>query len=312
MTHNVIIIGSGPAGQAAAIYAARADLKPLVIAGRQPLGQLMETTEVENYPGFPEGVQGPELMQNMKKQAERFGAEFIDKDATAVDFSDKPLKVSVDKETYETYTVIIATGSAHRKLGIPSEEIFAGKGVSYCATCDGAFFRDKEIFVVGGGDSALEEANFLTKFASKVTILVRKDMLRASKAMQHRTEQNKKIEILYNTEVQEIVGDKVMTGIKVINNQTSETSELPGQGIFVAIGQVPQTHIFADQVKVGEQGHIERKPEPNAEMKTSVPGVFVAGDVWDYRYRQAITSASSGTKAALDAERYLAETGLVE
>ncbi|HTL39454.1 MAG TPA: thioredoxin-disulfide reductase [Methylomirabilota bacterium] len=298
---KVIIIGSGPAGLTAAIYAARADLKPVVIAGLTFGGQLMLTTEVENFPGFREGIMGPDLMNNMVAQAERFGAEIIYEDATAVDFSKKPFKVQVGEKQYLSESIIIATGASSLWLGLPSEEKFRGKGVSSCATCDGFFFRDKEIIVVGGGDAAMEEALYLTKFVKKVTLLNRSEKLRASKIMADRALANPKITILYNTEVDEFLGTDHLTGAKLKNNVTGEISELAVEGAFIAIGHKPNTEIFHGKIDLDAKGYIV----PTDGTKTNVNGVFVAGDVRDFRYRQAVTAAGMGCMASLDAEKYL-------
>ena len=306
-TRNLIIIGSGPAGYTAAIYAARAELKPLMFEGQslggQPGGQLMLTTEVENFPGFPEGIQGPELMENMKKQAVRFETEILPKDVTAVDFSVRPFIVKSGEEIYTANSVIITTGAQAKWLGVPGEETYQGRGVSACATCDGFFFKEKEIVVVGGGDSALEEANFLTRFASKLTLLVRKDTMRASKIMQERISANPKITILWNSEVQEVVGDGTkMTGLKILNNKTQEVSDLSASGLFIAIGHKPNTDLFKGQLDLDEVGYIITK---TGSTETSVEGVYAGGDVADHIYRQAISAAGTGCAAALDAERYL-------
>ena len=302
--HKVIIIGSGPAGLTAAVYAARAELEPLVLMGPQPGGQLMWTADVENFPGFPKGINGPELMQNMIKQAEGFGAKLVYQEAEEVDFSKPPYTVKTASDKYQGQAVIVATGASAKWLGLESEEKLKGKGVSACATCDGAFFKDKKVFVVGGGDAALEEANFLTKFAISVTVLIRGDQLRASKIMQERAKNNPKVEIISNTEVVEVLGDEKMTGLKIINNQTKETSEVEGDGLFVAIGHKPNTDIFKGQLKFGEKDYLSNEDCCTAE--TSKPGIFIAGDVFDYKYRQAITAAGYGCMAAIDAERYLA------
>jgi thioredoxin reductase (NADPH) len=304
---NVIIIGSGPAGYTAAIYAARAEMKPLLFEGQslggQPGGQLMLTTEVENFPGFPDGMMGPEMMQKFKAQAERFETRIIPQDVTQVDFSSRPFKVVSGDKEYQAHSVIICTGAQAMWLGVPGEETYQGKGVSACATCDGFFFRDKEIVVVGGGDSALEEANFLTKFASKVTIMVRRDEFRASKIMQQRAKDNPKIEIMWNTSVIEILGDdQKMTGLKIVNNVSKEESEFTASGLFVAIGHKPNTGIFKGQLDLDDKGYILVTP---GTSKTSVEGVFAGGDVTDHIYRQAITAAGTGCKAALDAERFV-------
>jgi thioredoxin reductase (NADPH) len=304
-TRKVIIIGSGPAGLTAALYAARANLEPLVIGGYVPLGQLMITSDVENYPGFPHGVQGPELMQLFREQAERFGAQIIDVDASRVDFSTHPFKVWAGADEYAGDTVIVATGASALWLGLPSEEAFRGRGVSACATCDGFFFRDREIAVVGGGDTALEEALFLTKFASKVTMLVRRDQFRGSKIMQDRALGHPKIDVLWNKEVAEVQGDNTVTALRVSDTVTGEESQIPVQGLFVAIGYKPNTELFAGQLKTDSHGYLEVVDETGS----GIEGVFVAGDVHDHRYRQAVTAAGDGCKAAIDAERWLASVG---
>lgn len=311
--HDVIIIGSGPAGLTAAIYAARASLAPVVLEGEpsstsdQPGGQLMLTTDVENFPGFPEGVMGPELMMNFRAQAERFGAKMETVKATKVDFSERPFKIWVgDPEaaepTYVAKTVIVSTGAKSVMLGLPNEMRLIGHGVSTCATCDGFFFRDQEIAVVGGGDSAMEEASFLSKFASKVTIVHRRDELRASQIMQDRAFANPKIEFLWNSQVTEIKGDTKVEGLVVEDTQTGETSELPVTGLFVAIGHTPNTEVFAGQLEMKDSGYLITKAPSSY---TSVDGVFACGDVQDDVYRQAITAAGSGCTAAIDAERWL-------
>jgi thioredoxin reductase (NADPH) len=299
--HKLIIIGSGPAGLTAALYAARADLKPLVIAGMTYGGQLMLTTEVENYPGFPEGKQGPELMQDFIKQAERFGAQMVYEDVTKATFGQKPFIVETAKTKYTADSVIVATGASSMWLGLPSEEKFRGKGISSCATCDGFFFKDKEIIVVGGGDSAMEEASYLTKFAKKVIIVHRRDQFRASQIMQRRVLNNPKMEVMYNKIVEEFVGDQKLTGVKLKDTQSGEVTEMAIEGAFIAIGHKPNTEIFKDQIDLDEKGYVN----PIDQTKTSVEGVFVAGDVRDHRYRQAITAAGMGCMAALDAEKYL-------
>ncbi len=306
---NLIIIGSGPAGYTAAIYAARAELKPLLFEGRQlggqPGGQLMLTTEVDNFPGFPEGIQGPEMMSMFKKQAERFETRIVSDDIVEVDFSQRPFKVKTEDKEYLAKAVIVCTGAQAIWLGIPGEEKYQGRGVSACATCDGFFFKEKEIVVVGGGDSAMEEATFLTKFASKVTVIVRRDELRASKAMQTRAKENKKIDFIWNTEVQEVLGDDTkVIGLKILNNKTSEVSEIKTDGIFLAIGHKPNTQIFDGQLEMDEKKYLVTKPDGT---QTSVEGVFAGGDVRDHIYRQAITAAGTGCMAALDAERWLSE-----
>lgn len=299
--HKVIIIGSGPAGLTAALYAARADLKPIVIAGLTYGGQLMLTTEVENFPGFPHGIMGPELMQNMVAQAERFGTTMVYEDANKVDFSAKPFKVTVGDKEYQAESVIIATGASSLWLGLPSEEKFRGKGVSSCATCDGFFFKDKEIIVVGGGDAAMEEALYLTKFATKVTVLNRSEKLRASKIMQDRVLSNPKITVEFNKTIEEFLGDGKLTGVKVKDLITTQVAERKIDGVFVAIGHKPNTEIFLGQINLDPKGYIV----PTEHTKTNIDGVFVAGDVRDYRYRQAVSAAGMGCMAALDAEKYL-------
>lgn len=298
---DVVILGSGPAGLTAAIYAARGDLHPLVIAGRQAGGQLMLTSEVENFPGFPQGIMGPELMDKMREQAERFGAEFIDEDATAVDFQGSPLKVMTEGETHEARAVIIATGASARWLGLPSEARLMGRGVSACATCDGFFFRGKPVAVVGGGDTALEEAIFLTKFASSVTIIHRRHELRGSKIMQERAHENPKISFVWDSVVCDVLGQDHVDGIRVENVVTKEKSELPVQGVFVAIGYNPNTEIFRGQVELNDKGYVNLFEG----SRTNLEGVFVAGDVEDYHYRQAVTAAGAGCRAAMDAEVFL-------
>ncbi|MDH5668811.1 MAG: thioredoxin-disulfide reductase [Nitrospira sp.] len=299
---NVIIIGSGPAGLTAAIYTARANLSPLLIEGWQSGGQLTTTTEVENYPGFAEGVMGPELMKAMRGQAERFGTEFLTGDVTAVDLKQRPFTITVDAEqTVQAKTVIIATGASAIQIGLPNEKRLTGHGVSTCATCDGFFFRGKELIVVGGGDSALEEANFLTRFATKVSIVHRRDKLRASRIMQDRAMKNEKISFMWNSIVEDILGTDVVSGILLKNVVTGKTFELPCSGVFVAIGHRPNTGLFAGQLEMDEKGYLKTYHG----TATSLPGVFAAGDVQDSTYRQAITAAGSGCMAAIDAERFL-------
>jgi thioredoxin reductase (NADPH) len=307
---NVIIIGSGPAGYTAAIYAARGDLKPLVFEGAVTSGgALMNTTEVENFPGFPDGIQGPDLMDNLRKQAERFGAELVADDVTEVDLTASPKVVKVDGETHLARAVIIATGSKYRELGLPSEKKLAGHGVSWCATCDGFFFREKEIAVVGGGDSALEEAIFLSRFGRTVTIIHRRDKLRASKIMQDRAFANDKIRFQWDSEVTDILGDDRVTGVRTRNVKTGEETTLEVSGVFIAIGHDPRTELFADQLDLDDEGYLQVNA-PTTETK--LPGVFGAGDVVDHRYRQAITAAGTGSAAALDAERWLQDQGTAE
>ena len=299
---NVIIIGSGPAGYTAAIYCARADMKPMMISGQQPGGQLMLTSDVENWPGEPDGVMGPDLMEKLKRQALRFGTEMVEDLVTEVDFSSQPFVVKTENETYQTKTVIIATGASAKWLGIPGEDRLQGKGVSACATCDGFFFRDKEVVVIGGGDSAAEESTFLTKFAKKVYLLVRRDELRASKIMQTRVRNNEKIEVLWNTEAVELLGEDKVEGVKVKNNQTGEEATLNVEGYFAAIGHKPNTDLFADVLELDQKGYIKHAPD---STKTNIEGVFAAGDVIDPHYRQAVTAAGLGCMSALEAERYL-------
>jgi thioredoxin reductase (NADPH) len=298
---DVIIIGSGPAGLTAAIYAARANLAPLMIEGVQAGGQLMLTTEVENYPGFVDGIMGPELMEQMRKQAARFGTEVITDNVTKVDFSTAPFSVFTGSDHHRAHTVIISTGASAKMLGVPGESELLGHGVSTCATCDGFFFRDRELLVIGGGDSALEEATFLTKFASKVTIVHRRDSLRASKIMQDRAVANPKIAFTWDSTVTEVLGDGKVSGAVLRNLKTGNTSEVSTDGIFVAIGHTPNTSLFEGQLEL-TGGYISTVGE---DTMTSVPGVFAAGDVVDFRYRQAITAAGMGCMAAIDAERYL-------
>lgn len=299
--YKLIIIGSGPAGLTAALYAARANLRPLVFAGTVYGGQLMLTSEVENYPGFPHGVQGPELIQLFIDQAKRFGAAIEFEDVTKVDFSQKPFKVWVNEKEYSADAVIIATGASSMWLNLPSEQKFIGKGISSCATCDGFFFKDKEVIVVGGGDTAMEESLYLTKFATKVTIVHRRDEFRASKIMQERVLSNPKISVIYNTAVEEFLGDVKLTTVKLKNIQTNQISEMNIDGAFIAIGHKPNTEVFKDQIELDVKGYIV----PKDEARTSVEGVFVGGDVRDYRYRQAVTAAGMGCMAAMDVEKYL-------
>jgi thioredoxin reductase (NADPH) len=307
---NVIIIGSGPAGYTAAIYAARGDLKPLVFEGAVTAGgALMNTTEVENFPGFPDGIQGPDLMDNLRKQAERFGAELVADDVTEVDLAASPKVVKVGDETHLARAVIITTGSRYRELGLPNEKRLAGHGVSWCATCDGFFFREKEIVVVGGGDSALEEAMFLSRFGRSVTVVHRRDKLRASKIMQDRAFANEKLHFVWDSEVVDVEGDDRVTGVKIRNIKTGEETTLEASGMFVAIGHDPRTELFADQLDLDGEGYLIVQA-PTTETK--IPGVFGAGDVVDHRYRQAITAAGTGSAAALDAERWLQEEGAAE
>jgi thioredoxin reductase (NADPH) len=304
MSENVrelIIIGGGPAGYTAALYAARANLEPLVIEGFQWGGQLMITSDVENYPGYVEGVLGPEMMKDFRRQAERFGAEFISDDVTRVDFSERPFRVYVGEDEYRSEAVIVATGANARQLGLPSERTLQGRGVSYCAVCDAAFFREKETVVVGGGDSAMEEATFLTKFADKVTVVHRREDFRASQIMLDRARANDKIEWVTNAVVDEVVGDNAVTGVRVRDVNTDEVTEIPADGLFVAIGHDPNTSLFVGQLEMDEHGYLLT----HDGTATNVEGVFAAGDVVDHTYRQAITAAGMGSMAALDAERWL-------
>jgi thioredoxin reductase (NADPH) len=301
--YEIVIIGSGPAGLTAAIYAGRALVKTLVLAGRLSGGQLMLTTGVENFPGFSTGIQGPDLMQDMRRQAERFGAEIIDQDVESVDFTRKPFRVSAGGATYEANSVIIATGSSTKWLGLPSEDKLRGRGVSSCATCDGYFFREKRIVVVGGGDTALEEALFLTKYASQILVIHRRDKLRASGIMQHRAMANEKIKFVWNSVVEEILGKEKVEGVRVRNVKTGDVSMIPADGVFVAIGFQPNTKTFTGQIDLDEKGYIAAQ----RGTRTNINGVFVAGDVHDYKYRQAVTAAGEGCKAAMDALAYLEE-----
>ncbi|MGC8538343.1 MAG: thioredoxin-disulfide reductase [Candidatus Micrarchaeia archaeon] len=303
MVENVIILGSGPAGLTAAIYTGRDGLAPVVVSGTTAGGQLLLTTTVENFPGFPDGIYGSQLIDLMRKQAEKFGAKFVDGDATAVDFKSRPFKVQVGDNTYEALSVIIATGASARWLGIESEKKFIGRGVSSCATCDAPFFKDKNVIVVGGGDTAMEDSIFLTQFANSVTVVHRRDSLRASKIMQDRAFSNPKIKFIWNSVVEEILGDKKVEGVKLRNVVSNEITEMKIDGVFVAIGYLPNTAIFKGQVALDEAGYVIAKDE----VKTDVDGVFVAGDVSDKIYKQAITAAGSGTKAALAVRAYLAE-----
>jgi thioredoxin reductase (NADPH) len=301
---DVIIIGGGPAGYTAALYTARANLRPLVIEGFNWGGQLMITSDVENYPGYTDGVLGPTMMADFRRQAERFGAEFVTDDVTRVDFSERPFHVYVGDDEYRAETVIVATGASARQLGLPSEQTLQGRGVSYCATCDGAFFRDKVVIVVGGGDSAMEEATFLTRFARKVVLVHRRDEFRASPIMVDRVRANEKIELVLNAVVEEVLGTEQghMTGVRIRDTATGESRELEADGLFVAIGHDPNTGLFLDWLDHDEQGYLVTEPR---STRTNVAGVFAAGDVQDHTYRQAVTAAGSGTMAALDAQRWL-------
>jgi thioredoxin reductase (NADPH) len=304
---KVIIIGSGPAGYTAAIYTSRALLQPLMFEGEEAGGQLMITSDVENFPGVPNAVTGPELMEQMRGQAERFGTKFVRRNVTKVDFSARPFKVWDGDHLHLAHSVIICTGASAKYLGLPSEKAFYNRGVSACATCDGAFFRNMEVAVVGGGDTAMEEANFLTRFASKVYILHRRDSFRASKIMAEKAINNPKIQVMWNTVVEEIVGDKFVTGLKIRNIVEEKASELPVQGLFLAIGHKPNTELFKGMLDLDETGYIKTMPHSSY---TSIDGVFAAGDVQDHVYRQAITAAGSGCMAAIDAERWLETKGL--
>jgi thioredoxin reductase (NADPH) len=299
---NVVILGSGPAGFTAALYAARANLKPLVLKGLEAGGQLMLTTDVENYPGFPDGILGPELMESMEKQAARFEAEIVAQSATRVDLSERPFRVWAGDQEWRAATVIVATGATAKWLDVPGEERLRGRGVSACATCDGFFFRDRDLVVVGGGDTAMEESNFLTKFANKVSIVHRRDEFRASKIMQDRALANPKVDVIWDTEVDEVTGDDAVTGVKLRNVRSGDVTDFPTDGVFMAIGHTPNTQLFEGQLELTDNGYIVIE-EPTT--RTSVPGVFAAGDVTDSIYRQAVTAAGQGCKSAMDAERFL-------
>jgi thioredoxin reductase (NADPH) len=305
---KVIIVGSGPAGLTAAIYAARANLEPIVLAGSTPGGQLMITSDVENYPGFPLGIQGPELMAAFREQAERFGTQILDVDIERVDFSSRPFRIWARGIEYRAEAVIVATGASALWLGLESETRLRGRGVSACATCDGFFFRDKEIAVVGGGDTALEEATFLTRFASKVHLLHRRDAFRASKIMVDRAKDHPKIQIHTNTAVDEVLGSAKVSGLRLRDTETGATSEVPMDGLFIAIGYKPNTDVFRDWLEVDDKGYLVVHDETGSQIE----GVFIAGDVHDHRYRQAVTAAADGCKAAIDAERWLESQGITE
>ena len=301
---NVIVIGSGPAGYTAALYAARAQLRPLMFTGSVTAGgALMQTTDVENFPGFPDGIMGPELMDSIRKQAERFGAELVPDDVTSVDLTAEPKVVRTETDTYLARAVIVATGSKYRSLDVPGEQLLAGHGVSWCATCDGFFFRGQDIAVVGGGDSAIEEATFLTRFANSVTVVHRRDQLRASKIMQERAFANPKIKFLWDSEVADVLGDGKVTGLRIRSTKDGTESELAVTGVFVAIGHDPRSDLFAGQLATDQDGYL-LVDQPSA--KTAIEGVFACGDVVDRHYRQAVTAAGTGCAAALDAERWLA------
>ena len=303
---EVVIVGSGPAGLTAALYAARADLNPIIFEGPEPGGQLMQTTDVDNFPGYPEGVMGPQMMEDFRKQAKRFGADCRYGYVNNIDFNKRPYKVTVDEETTVfAKSIIVATGASAKWLDMPSEKRLKGKGVSACATCDGAFFRNEHVIIVGGGDTAMEEATFLTKFARKVTVLHRREELRASKAMQQRAFENEKIEFLWNTELEEILGDPVVDGVKVYNNKTEETILLDDvTGVFIAIGHKPNTDLFKEVLEMDDVGYITTEGQ---STRTNMPGIFACGDAMDPIYRQAVTAAGTGCRAALDAERFLTD-----
>ncbi len=306
-TFDVVIVGSGPAGLTAALYAARADLDLIVFEGPEPGGQLMQTTDVDNFPGYPDGVMGPQMMQDFREQATRFGADCRYGYVTNIDFENRPYKITVDEETTVfAKSIIILTGASAKWLGLESEQKMRGKGVSACATCDGAFFRNEHVVIVGGGDTAMEEATFLTKFAKKVTVIHRRDELRASKAMQKRAFKNEKIEFLWNSELLEVMGDKVVQGVKVKNIQTGEESVLEDvTGVFIAIGHKPNTDLFKGVLTMDDVGYIQTKDQ---STETDLPGIFASGDAMDPIYRQAVTAAGTGCRAALDAERFLADS----
>ena len=303
---DVIIIGGGPAGYTAALYTARANLNPLVIEGFNWGGQLMITSDVENYPGYADGVMGPTMMADFRRQAERFGADFVTDDVTRVDFSERPFRIYVGDTEHRADSVIVATGATARQLGLPSEQTLQGRGVSYCATCDGAFFRDKVVAVVGGGDSAMEEATFLTRFASKVMVIHRRDEFRASPIMVDRARENEKVEFVLNAVVEEVLGegDGRVTGLRLRDTETGETRDVEADGLFVAVGHDPSTALFLDWLDHDDQGYLVTDPR---STRTNIAGVFAAGDVQDHTYRQAVTAAGSGTMAALDAQRWLEE-----
>ena len=302
--YDVVIIGAGPAGYTAGIYCSRARHNTLLISGILPGGQLMNTTDVENYPGFSDGIMGPDLMTVMRKQTEKMGTKIIDDEVTSVDFKANPLKVKTASEEFEARTVIVCTGANPRKIGLDGEQTFAGKGVSYCATCDGAFFKDQELIVVGGGDSAMEEATFLTKFASTVHIVHRREEFRASKIMQERALANEKIKVHFNCTVKDIQGDQKFQKVILNNTKTNEDETIEAGGLFVAIGHEPNSKMFQNQLELDENGYVIIKNN----TETSIPGVFCAGDVHDHRYRQAVTAAGFGCMAAIDVDKYLAES----
>jgi thioredoxin reductase (NADPH) len=301
---KLIIIGSGPAGLTAALYAARADLSPLVFEGVAAGGQLMITTDVENYPGFPDGILGPELMDQFRKQAQRFDARMQQVDVTEVDFGSRPFRIDVGADEYTSDAVIIATGATAKWLGVPGEERLTGRGVSACATCDGFFFRDQELVVVGGGDTAMEEALFLTKFASKVHVVHRRDEFRASKIMAQRVMDHEKVDVIWNTVLKEIKGDNTVQSVTLESTESGDQTEMPVNGVFIAIGHKPNTELFTEQIDLDENGYVVRPTD--GSTRTNVEGVFAAGDVADHTYRQAVTAAGTGCMAAIDAERWLA------
>ena len=303
--YDVIIIGSGPAGYTAAIYASRANLTVLMFQGYQVGGQLMLTSDVENYPGFEEGILGPPMMEKFEVQARRFGTEMIPEDVTAIDFSQRPFRLTTDSGEYLARTIIISTGASAKWLGLPSEQLLQGRGVSACATCDGFFFKGKDVAVIGGGDTAMEEANFLTRYANHVTVIHRRDSLRASKIMQDRAFRNPKISFIWETDVIEVLGDDAITGLRLRNVKTGEESVLPVQGLFLAIGHEPNTGLFKGVIDMDQKGYIV----PVEYTMTNIPGVFAAGDVTDHRYRQAVTAAGDGCRAAIDLERWLESQG---
>lgn len=303
--YDVIIIGSGPAGYTAAIYAARANLSVLMLQGYQTGGQLMLTSEVENYPGFEEGILGPPMMEKFEMQARRFGTELIPEDVNAVDFDKRPFVITTDSGAYLARSIIISTGASAKWLGLPSEKKLQGRGVSACATCDGFFYKGKDVVVIGGGDTAMEEATFLTRYANHVTVIHRRESLRASKIMQDRAFKNPKISFIWNTEVTEVLGDEEISGLQLRNLKTGETSAFPTQGLFLAIGHQPNTDLFKGSIKMDRQGYIV----PEEYTMTNIPGVFAAGDVTDHRYRQAVTAAGDGCRAAIDLERWLESQG---
>jgi thioredoxin reductase (NADPH) len=305
---KMVIVGSGPAGLTAAIYAARANLEPIVVGGYAPGGQLMITSDVENYPGFPEGIQGPELMQKFREQAERFGTRFVDVDLDHVDFSRRPFRLWADKQEYTADSVVVATGASALWLGLENETRLRGRGVSACATCDGFFFRGKKVAVVGGGDTALEEATFLTRFTDDVLLLHRRDQLRGSKIMQQRALDNPKIDVRWNTEVTDVLGQEKVSGLRLRDTVSGDEADEEAEGLFVAIGYKPNTEVFRDWLEIDQKGYLV----VHDQTRTKIDGVFVAGDVHDHRYRQAVTAAGDGCKAAIDAERWLESQGIAE